>query len=55
MELLIGFVFGGIIIAYWRDKKFRAWINSKVFKKSQPEKKQEEKKEIPKDNDHPII
>lgn len=55
MELLIGFVLGGIVIAYWRDKKFRGFVNTKIFKKPQPEKKEDEKKETPKDDNHPSI
>lgn len=55
MELLIGFVLGGIVVAYWRDKKFRDFINVKLGRKPQPKKKQEERREIPKNDNHPVI
>jgi hypothetical protein len=44
MGFLFGFIIGGIIMAYWRDKKFRDFVNTKLGKKPQPEKKREEKK-----------
>jgi len=53
MELLIGFILGGIAVAYWRDKKFRDFINIKFGRK--PEKKQEDDKKIPKNGDQPSI
>lgn len=55
MELLIGFALGCLVMAYWRDKKFRDFINAKLFKKTQPEKKQVDDKNKPKDESQPII
>jgi hypothetical protein len=55
MQFLLGVIIGGILVAYWRDLKFRNYINSKLGRKPQPEKKTEEKKEITKDSDKPLI
>lgn len=59
--MLIVFILGGIVVAYWRDKKFRGWVNSKLGKK--PQKRPTEKdikdfeaqKEDRKDEKHPNI
>lgn len=52
-------IIGAVLYAYFRDPKFKNWVNSKLNRRAQQKTKQlddkEKPKEPPKDDSHPII